>query len=142
MIDKLEFGNVKSLRKSLLIISTLGIFFTELLKYSTGNIEFLGFKIPINQASFLLCFIGYIIVFYILALLIRFSDEEFRRLYKIKLDGITGNYTITFVSPEESKKQLYINKTKWVRNVLKYLVISLDIIFPLVLGIIALIIIF
>ena len=75
MIDNLEFSDTKQIRKTLLISSFAGVYFKMLVKNSTGNIEFLGFKIPVEDASIIPQLVGYLIIFEIIALLIRYSDE-------------------------------------------------------------------
>jgi hypothetical protein len=81
MIEKFEFSDTKQVRKSLLISSFIGVFFDSLIKYSTGNFEFLGFKIPIKDASIILHLIGYLVLYFIVALLIRYSDENLKKHY-------------------------------------------------------------
>ena len=141
-MDNFEFGDVKSVRKSLLIVATIGIFVSKLTHYSTGEISFLGFSIPVKDASFLPYFIGYIILFYLVALIIRYSDEEFKKFYVKKLNSLKGVYTVTYLDPKEEQKRQYAKKLKGVRKSFKYAIISLEILFPIVLGISALIYIY
>ena len=86
MIDKFEFGDAKQLRKSLLVTSFIGIVFENLIKHSTGNIEFLGFKIPVSDANIIPTLIGYLIIYFMVALIIRYSDEKFRKRHKEYMD--------------------------------------------------------
>ena len=49
MIDKIEFSSFKQVRKTLLIASFVGILFKNIAKYSSGSIDFFGFKIPYRR---------------------------------------------------------------------------------------------
>ena len=82
MIDNFEFSDTKQIRKTLLITSFAGICFKVLVKNSTGNIEFFGFKLPVEDASIIPYLAGGMIVFEIIALIIRYSDESAREKYK------------------------------------------------------------
>lgn len=75
MLDNFEFSDTKQVRKTLLISSFIGISFKMLVKNSTGTIEFFGFKIPVEDASVIPEIVGYLIVFEIAALVIRYSDD-------------------------------------------------------------------
>jgi hypothetical protein len=145
MTDNFEFDDVKKVRKSLLIVSVAGIFLKQLIKYSTGEIKFLGFSIPVGEATFLSNMIGFIIIFYIIALAIRFSSEQFPKYYKKKLEfyDIQAMFKEagTFAKYTDGKKTFDKN-IKWVEVLIKYSTTFLDIIFPLLLGIISLFIIF
>ena len=82
MIDNFEFSDTKQIRKTILITSFAGICFKMLVKNSTGTIEFIGFKIPVSEAHVIPNLVGYVIIFEIIALIIRYSDEEAREQYK------------------------------------------------------------
>ena len=91
MIDKIELGNVKQVIKTLLIVSFIGFSFNELVQFSTGELEFLGFKIPIEDATVIPSLIGYIIIYLLFALIIRYSDENFQKKYKDLFDHLNRN---------------------------------------------------
>ncbi|REE07862.1 hypothetical protein DFQ09_11056 [Winogradskyella pacifica] len=146
---ELEFDDVKKIRKSLLITSAVGILFSKLVKFSTGTIDFLGFSLPIVDSVFLPNYIGYLIAFFIVALIIRYNNDSFKESYSKKIENI-GSSSISNLyripSPNESVIRNQIadleKKTKARSIATKYSVIVLDIVFPLVLGVIALVIIF
>lgn len=79
MIDNFEFSDAKQVRKTLLITSFIGICFKSLVKHSTENIEFFGFNIPIKDSSIIPNFIGYLIMYFLVALLIRYLDEKLQK---------------------------------------------------------------
>jgi hypothetical protein len=91
MIDNFEFSDTKQVRKTLIITSFAGICFKALVKNSTGHIEFFGFKIPVQDASVIPYFVGGIIIFEIIALIIRYSDESARKKYANYLKYIQDN---------------------------------------------------
>lgn len=136
MIDNFEFSDTKQIRKTILITSFAGICFKVLVKNSTGNIEFLGFKIPIDDAQVIPQLVAYVIIFEIIALIIRYSDEGAREKYKKYLKFIE----------EHNMSEIRIRQSdEWVPQSLKpnykkvktieYSVLFLDIIFPIILGI-------
>lgn len=59
MIDNFEFSDTKQVRKTILITSFAGICFKILVKNSTGNIEFIGFKIPVSDAHVIPQLVGF-----------------------------------------------------------------------------------
>ena len=133
MIDNFEFSDAKQVRKTLLITSFAGICFKALVKNSTGNIEFFGFKIPVEDASIIPALVGGLIIFEIIALVIRYSDETARENYKKHLDILIVR----------SEKERGSNIFPYYRNnIIKKSVLFLDIIFPLLFGIASLIKIF
>ncbi len=136
MIDNFEFSDTKQIRKTILITSFAGICFKVLVKNSTGNIEFLGFKIPIDDAQVIPQLVAYVIIFEIIALIIRYSDEGAREKYKKYLKFIE----------EHNMSEIRIRQSdEWVPQSLKpnykkvktieNSVLFLDIIFPIILGI-------
>jgi phosphate starvation-inducible membrane PsiE len=143
MIENFEFSNTKQIRKTILITSFAGICFKVLVKNSTGNIEFLGFKIPIDDANVIPQLVGFIIIFEIIALIIRYSDEEAREKYKKYLKFIEERNIseILIKRNDEYVPQSLKPNFKKVK-VIEKSVFFLDIIFPILLGIIALIKIF
>ncbi|CCG53143.1 Hypothetical transmembrane protein [Flavobacterium indicum GPTSA100-9 = DSM 17447] len=143
MIDNFEFSDTKQIRKTILITAFAGICFKILVKNSTGNIEFIGFKIPINDAHVIPHLVGYVIIFEIFALLVRYSDERTREKYKKYLKFIE-EHNISDIrikrNDEYVPQKLKLNYTK-VRIIEKS-VLFLDVIFPIILGIGAVIKIF
>ena len=140
MVDNFEFSDAKKIRKSLLISSFVGIAFQVLVKNSTGNIEFLGFKIPIADADVIPNLIGYLIIYFIVALLIRYNDENLRKKYSEYID---------YLKIENKEQQEEIFKAKrdfnrplkdrrrirnWQIIFAKFGVIFIDIIFPIFFG--------
>lgn len=146
---ELEFDDVKKLRKSLLVASVVGIFLAKLVKYSKEDttIDFLGFSLPIGEATFLPNYIGYLIIFFMVALLIRYNNDEFQKFYDKVLKNIDKSNPDNFVLDETNidkinKRLEFAVKTKSRSKFTKFSVFTLDIIFPIVLGVVALIIIF
>jgi hypothetical protein len=132
MIDKIEFSDAKQVRKSLLITSFIGIAFQALVQHSTGNIEFLGFKIPVADAGVIPSFIGYLVAYFIIALLIRYNDENLRTKYKeyveylkLKTHGERENY-------EKAKSELYPSNFKI--KLIRASIVLIDIFFPILFG--------
>jgi len=136
MIDNFEFSDTKQIRKTILITSFAGICFKVLVKNSTENIEFLGFKIPIDDAQVIPQLVAYVIIFEIIALIIRYSDEGAREKYKKYLKFIE----------EHNMSEIRIRQSdEWVPQSLKpnykkvktieNSVLFLDIFFPIILGI-------
>lgn len=117
MIDNFEFSNTKQIRKTLLISSFAGISFKLLVKNSTGNIEFLGFRIPVEDASIIPQLAGYLIIFEIIALLIRYSDElskvkyeKFLKFIKdLNMSEINTQYTSDKFVPDKLKPNYKLN---------------------------------
>lgn len=136
MINNFEFSDTKQVRKTLLISSFAGICFKLLVKNSTGNIEFLGFKIPVDDANVIPQLIGFLILFEIIALIIRYSDEEMREKYKKYLRFIEERNIseIRLQRERENVPQSLQPNYKKVK-IVKGSVFLLDIIFPIVLGI-------
>ena len=79
MLEKFEFSDTRQVRKTLLISSFIGLAFEKLSIYSTGSIKFLGFKIPVEKADFIPELIGYLIIYLLIALIIRYSDEDLKK---------------------------------------------------------------
>lgn len=144
MSENFEFSDAKQVRKTLLITSFVGICFKLLVKNSVGEIEFLGFKIPVEDASIIPKLVGYMVIYEILVLIIRYSDENFKILYKKQKDHINNSKMpknfIETLSNFDAKKRFFINPRKV--EIIKYGLIFIDIIFPILLGIISLYIIF
>lgn len=93
MIDNFEFSDTKQFRKTILITSFAGVCFKMLVKNSTGNIEFIGFKIPVSEVHIFPNLVGYVIIFEIIALIIRYNDENAREKYKKHLKFIEERNT-------------------------------------------------
>jgi hypothetical protein len=143
MIENFEFSDTKQIRKTILITSFAGICFKILVKNSTGNIEFFGFKIPIDDAHVIPQLVGCIIIFEIVALIIRYSDEEEREKYKKYLKYIEERNISEIRMRRENDnvpQSLQPNYTKV--KIIKRSVFFLDILFPIILGISAIIKIF
>ncbi len=141
MIDKLEFSDSKQVRKTLLITSFVGILFKKLAQYSTGNIEFFGFKIPINEADLIPDFIGYLIVYFCVALFLRYFDEDFRTKYKNYIEQyVKGSESINREANSEAYQQF--KNRLWFNNFIRKGVSFIDLIFPIALGLFSLGIIF
>lgn len=128
MIDKFEFGNFKQVRKTLLVFSLIGFSFKELAAYSKGNIEFLSFKIPVENADIIPILLGYVIVFYVAAFIIRYNDDKFQKKYKSFEERILGN--------SKNLPDIYseLGDTKLKRFLRIKSLFVLDIIFPLLFG--------
>ena len=143
MIDNFEFSDTKQIRKTILITSFAGICFKILVKNSTGNIEFIGFKIPVSDAHIIPNLVGYVIIFEIIALVIRYSDEEAREKYKKYLKYIEERNMseIRLKRENENVPQKLLPNYKRV-EIIKKSVFFLDIVFPILLGIGAIIKIF
>ncbi len=143
MIDNFEFSDTKQIRKTILITSLAGICFKILIKNATGNIEFLGFKIPVGDAHVIPNLIGCVIIFEIIALIIRYSDEEAREKYKKYLKFIEEGSISEIRIKRENENVPQILKPNYRKvDIIKKSVFFLDIIFPIFLGIGALIKIF
>jgi len=146
MTDNFEFEDVVKVRKSLLIFSLIGIFLKHLTKYSTGNIEFFGFKIPVEDSSFITNLVGGIIIFYIIILLIRYYDVEFPKRYKEFQEKRRMQNKLIFqsdsleygVSEMKRSQNYFIRRLKLLR-VLKTFI---DLYFPIIFGLISLFIVF
>ncbi|WHF52409.1 hypothetical protein QGN23_03795 [Chryseobacterium gotjawalense] len=144
MIDNFEFSDTKQIRKTLLISSFAGISFKMLVKNSTGNIEFLGFKIPVEDASIIPQLVGYLIIFEIIALLIRYSDEFSKEKYAKFLKFIKER-NMTEINIQYSSDKFVPDKLKpnyTLNTVIKKSVFFLDVIFPILLGLFAILKIF
>lgn len=135
MVDNFEFSDTKQVRKTLLITSFVGICFKSLITNSTGEIEFLGFKIPISNASIIPDLIGYLIVYQIVVLIIRYLDEgareKFKRYKKYLEDNPANKLNINADSSHvpRSLRPNYRNN-----YYIKKGVTFIDLIFPLLLG--------
>jgi hypothetical protein len=142
MLDKLEFSDSKQVRKTLLIISFSGILFNSLVENATGNIEFFGFKIPIADASLIPNFIGYLVIYFIITLIIRYFDEDFRTKYKSYIERyITNNAEILNQNAIERAQEVFQSKIGFHQFISKG-VFFIDIIFPVLFGLFSLYIIF
>lgn len=143
MIDNFEFSDTKQIRKTILITSFAGICFKMLVKNSTGNIEFIGFKIPVSEAHIIPNLVGYVIIFEIIALIIRYSDEDAREKYKKYLKFIEErNISEIRIQRENENVPQKLQPNYKKVEIIKKSVFFLDIIFPIILGIGALIKIF
>lgn len=143
MIDNFEFSDTKQIRKTILITSFAGICFKMLVKNSTGNIEFIGFKIPVSEAHIIPNLVGYVIIFEIIALIIRYSDEDAREKYKKYLKFIEErNISEIRIQRENENVPQKLRPNYKKVEIIKKSVFFLDIIFPIILGIGALIKIF
>ncbi len=145
MIDNLDFSDTKQVRKTLLITAFSGICFKMLVKHSTGNIELLGFKIPVEDASIIPIMIACMIIYEMLVLIIRYNDENLRELYKKRNEylekfGPSDTSFKAYAGYLTAEKKFHVHpiKVKLVKNGVKFI----DILFPLILGFISLIIIF
>ncbi|SNR32389.1 hypothetical protein SAMN06265371_101266 [Lutibacter agarilyticus] len=145
MSENFEFDDVKKVRKSLLIISVVGIILKKLIKYSTGNIEFLGFSIPFGEADFLTHLVSFIIVFYIFAFVIRTASDKFPNYYIKSLQ----KYDISFalksfsdLSIDTESKNKVENKLRKISKVIKIFTTILDFAFPIGLAVFSLVVIY
>jgi len=104
LLDKLEFGNIKQLRKNLMLISAIGIIVSQLVKYSDGDVSFFGFNIPYNKLPLLNKLIWWIILYFFLALMVRFYENEFQKYYRKKLSklDVFEDLTRGFADPTDS----------------------------------------
>lgn len=131
-----EFSNTKQIRKTILIISLAGICFKVLVNNSTGNIEFLGFKIPIENANIVPQLIGCVIVFEIMALIIRYFEEDVKLKYE-KYEEIIEKLRISdsnINKIEEFAIRSLKPSFKKV-SIIKKSVFFLEIVFPIIFGI-------
>jgi phosphate starvation-inducible membrane PsiE len=143
MIDNFEFSDTKQIRKTILITSFAGICFKMLVKNSTGNIEFIGFKIPVSEAHIIPNLVGYVIIFEIIALIIRYNDEDAREKYKKYLKFIEErNISEIRIQRENENVPQKLRPNYKKVEIINKSVFFLDIIFPIILGIGALIKIF
>lgn len=143
MINNFEFSDTKQIRKTILITSFAGICFKMLVKNSTGNIEFIGFKIPVSEAHVIPNLVGFVIIFEIIALIIRYSDEEAREKYKKYLKFIEErNISEIRIQRENENVPQKLQPNYKKVEIINKSVFFLDIIFPIILGIGALIKIF
>ncbi len=95
-LGKLEFGNVKQPRKNLMISSATAIVVSQLVKYSEGVISFLAFTIPENNKPILNKLMWCIVLYFIIALAIRYYDEEFIKWYKREMRSIEIYNNMTY----------------------------------------------
>ena len=145
MIDNFEFSDTKQVRKTLLITAFAGICFKLLVKHSTGNIEFIGFKIPVADATIIPKMIAGMIIYEMLVLIIRYNDENLRELYKKRIEylekfGPIDRSFKTYIGKSSAEEKFYVHPTKL--KLVKKGVQFIDILFPLLLGFCSLIIIF
>ncbi len=143
MIDNFEFSETKQIRKTILLTSFAGICFKILVKNSTGNLEFLGFKIPIDDAHVIPQLFAFVIIFEVIALIIRYSDEGAREKYKKYLKFIDDHNMseIKIRQSDEWVPQSLKPNYKKVKAIEKS-VFFLDIIFPIILAFCAIVKIF
>ena len=140
MTYKIEFGDAKQLRKTLLITSFIGISFKSLFQNSTGDFEFFGFIIPVADASIIPNLIGFLIIYLLIALVIRYRDEEFRKRYKKAKEYSKNIYN----EPSDKQLQQYqemeklLKDSNFKKSLRKFGIYFLDIYFPLALGVFAL----
>lgn len=115
-----------------------------MIKYSTGNIEFLGFKIPVGEASFLSSFVGAIIIFYIIIFIIRLSTDKFPKYYLKKIESFKMiiSFGVGDLYIDKKEKDKFEEKAGRIRKIIEFFTIFLDIIFPIILGLVSLYIIF
>ena len=142
MIDKIEFSDVKQVRKTLLITSFVGFAFKRLSEHSTGNIEFLGFKIPIGEANVIPNLIGYLVIFLIIALLIRYFDEDLKKKYQSYKEYIETNRENSGNQFDYQKLRREFHSNELQVKSVKIGIILLDLIFPIVFALFTLIKIF
>lgn len=141
ILDKLEFGNVKLIRKNLMISSATAIIVSQLVKYSKGDIGFFGFTLSENNAPLLSKLMWFIVLYFVVALIIRYCDEEFVKYYKRKMEGfeLDNNLNLSWGNLEaNNKRYFFMVKVKGIKIGIKVLVLFLDLIVPIGLGIIAL----
>lgn len=132
MIDKVDFSSSKQVRKSLLLASFAGISFDMIVQYSTGNVEFLGFKIPVDDADIIPKLIGYLIVYFVVALIIRYIVELEKNDFKTFIENVKDGASI-----RDDDKQVVSNRFRkhTSRNrIYKYPIIFIDLIFPVLFG--------
>jgi hypothetical protein len=144
MIEDLDFSDTKQVRKTLLITSFIGICFAVLVSHSTGNIEFLGFKIPVKDAPVIPFLIGCMIVYEMIVLIIRYNDEELREIYKRRNAYIRAfepnTLSVRMYEAEnaaDDRFPVHPVKVQIVKHGVKFI----DIFFPLILGSIAILVI-
>lgn len=140
LIEKLEFGNVRLLRKNLIVSSATAIVVSQLVKYSEDAIKFLAFTIPENNKPILNKLMWWIVLYFFVALVIRYFDEEFPKWYKKKLDAYNDylhDYPNDFQEDDSYRIKLW-NRYKGLHGLRKNLVFLLDILLPFVVGAIAL----
>lgn len=155
MLDKIEMGDAKQLRKTLLITSFIGISFNALFANATGDFEFFGFKIPTADTSVIPKLVGLMIIYFLIALIIRYNNEKFRERYKIGLDYAKdvkeaaeefqrGNQ----MEPDdddivfERSLRSFVNDSMFKKFVRVKGIVFLDIYFPLLLAVFAILKIF
>ncbi|TXK78690.1 hypothetical protein [Mesonia sp. K4-1] len=141
MTDNFDFSTAKQVRKTLLITSFTGIFFTFLIKNSTGNFEFLFFKIPVEDATLITNFIAIVIMYLIVVFYYRKESEYFKENYSKWVEDLNSLSFSTSVNPnmDEIKRILddKVKKNKSVSRVLKFI----DTIFPILFGLLSILII-
>ena len=75
MDNLLNFSDAKQVRKTLLILSFIAISLDYMTPYFVGPIKFLGFEFPIENIGVVSRLIGFLLIYYVIALLIRYADE-------------------------------------------------------------------
>lgn len=140
MLDNFEFGDTKQIRKTLLISSFIGVSFKMLVKNSTGTIEFFGFKIPVEDASVIPEIVGYLIIFEIAALIIRYSDDILKDKHQkyLKFLNDNSNFSQTTISYKEDLVPEKLRPNYKINNFVSMSVVFLDFVFPIILGFFAL----
>ncbi len=146
MLNKLEFDDFKKVRKTLLIFSLFGIFIKILLKKSIGDFQFFGFTIPIEDSAFIPEFISAIIFYFLIALIVRYSSEKFFKNYekefrKKKIEGVK-DFSKFEKDNDELHRYLYDTVMTERKKILRKSVYFLDVIFPIILGVVSILIIF
>lgn len=139
MTENFEFGDVKKVRKSLLIVSLIGLFTKQVISFSESDtIEIIGLKVNEVDNNFLPNFIGGIIIFYVIVLLIRYFDDRFRQGYQDSLNKLSSeNFLGNFVMPTAGSQMReaaitdFVNSKKRKKTFYDWLIIFLDIIFPI-----------
>ncbi|WP_420577792.1 hypothetical protein [Ekhidna sp.] len=146
MINEIEFGNSKNVRKTLLITCFVGYSFESLVSFSTGNIEFLGFKIPVENAQVIPNLISYLIIYLTIVLIIRYLHEDLAKkidaldkyqekakqgAHEIKLDTPIERYIAREFDKIQSKKIKFNRRA----GLIYYFIIFIDLVFPIILSI-------
>ena len=139
MWDSFEFVAVRHLRRSLIIVSLIGIIVSQLVEYSIGDIDFFGFTLKENNKFLLSKIFGWVIIFFTVALTIRYFNEEFIRRYNMEMRSMEVLHNITVVPNRlvEIDKRRFDNKVRWINTLSKALKFSLDIVFPFGIGLVS-----
>ncbi|WP_027137364.1 hypothetical protein [Gaetbulibacter saemankumensis] len=145
-IQHLEFDDVIKVRKSLLISSLIGLFFKQMINFSSGDFEFFGFKVINLDATFIPNFIGGIIIFFMVVFGIRIMNDRFKEKYTAKINWIdsTNFHNVEFIAKtaqqifKEKLLQAYDDEVKMEMTFNKRAIIFLDLWFPIIFAIIVL----